>query len=359
MKRAVLCALVLAASAAGAASPERYAQGLEQHTEGDARDGIVVLRPVPQGRVHIPGGTFTMGSTPVQMMFGKNLCLREPLGTVQLVTPNGNIYLHCYDSRFLVEGVAHQVTLSSFWMDRTEVRVGDYMRCVSAGSCNAPGFSPGDARFSRPELPVVLVTWEEARDYCSFAKGRLPTEAEWEYAARGTVGRTFPWGNDWNPHLANHGSIALDPTDATDGFAGLAPVGSIPDGKTSLGLLDMAGNAAEWVGDVAEAATDARELIAMPYAPDAVTDPRPLAAGATCTTNAECASRVCEEKVGVNDCSSGTCVPKKTCAGTGTMRIIRGGSYLQGADSQRATSRVIATGSRRNAGVGFRCAAND
>jgi len=331
VKRAVFAAVVLAASsaalhgapAARAASPERYSQGLEQHTSDDARAGIVVLRPVAQGRVHVPGGTFTMGASPMEMLRGVQLCQREPLGTlvVPLVDVNHvthNRSAHCDVLRFEVEGIAHPVTISSFWMDRTEVRVGDYMRCVSAGSCNAPGFSPSDARFARADLPVVLVTWEDARDYCSFAKGRLPTEAEWEYAARGTTGRMFPWGNDWNPHLANHGSIALDPTDASDGFANLAPVGSFPDGKTPLGLLDMAGNAGEWVADLADA--DPTDLFPEPYGPAPQTNP---------------------------------------IATSGSRRIIRGGSYLQGADSQRATARTITYPTRRVPGVGFRCAANE
>lgn len=323
VKRAVLGMIVFVASSAAATSPERYSQGLDQHTDADAREGVVVLRPLARGRVHVPGGTYRMGATPMEMLHGVQLCQREPLGTlvVPVVDVNHvthNRSAHCDVLRFEVEGIAHPVTISSFWMDRTEVRVGDYMRCVSAGSCNAPGFTPSDARFSRSDLPVVLVTWEDARDYCSFAKGRLPTEAEWEYAARGTTGRMFPWGNDWNPHLANHGSIALDPTDASDGFANLAPVGSFPDGKTPLGLLDMAGNAGEWVADLADA--DPTDIFPEAYGPAPQTNPMQT---------------------------------------TGSRRIIRGGSYLQGADSQRATARVITYPTRRLPGVGFRCAANE
>ncbi len=260
-----------------------------------------------------------MGSSPMDMLRGIQLCQKEPLGAVVLPIqdPNGVVYrrsAHCDKDRFESEALAHTVTLSAFFLDRTEVRVADYMRCASAGVCSAPGFSPGDARFARPDFPVVLVSWEDARDYCAFAKGRLPTEAEWELSARGLEGRTFPWGNMYNPHLSNHGSIALDPTDATDGFAGLAPVGSIPDGKTPLGLLDMAGNAAEWVADAYDLDT-AGEVPA--YGPTPETNPR-------------------------HD--------------VGGRRIIRGGSYMQGADAQRSAARTMTYPTRRLPYVGFRCA---
>jgi formylglycine-generating enzyme len=321
--RASFVALVLATSVAGASSPERYSQGLTQRTTDDAHAGVTLLRPPPLGRVRIPGGTFTLGASPMDMLRGVQLCQREPLGSVLIPFEDraGIIHrrsAHCDVLKFEAEGVAHPVTLSPFWIDRTEVRVSEYMRCVSAGACSPPGFSQSDARFAQPDFPVVLVTWDDARDYCSFAKGRLPTEAEWEFAARGVEGRAFPWGNAYNPHLSNHGSIALDPTDASDGFAGLAPVGSIPDGKTPLGLLDMAGNAAEWVADAVD--------------PDG-TDIFPQAYGPTPQTN-----------------------PIST---TGSRRIVRGGSYLQGGDSLRTTSRLLAYGSRRMPSIGFRCAADD
>ncbi len=302
---------------------------LPVRTTINARDGIAVLRPTLAGRVLIPGGTFTMGSTPLQMLTGVTLCEREPLGPVKIPfeMANGLVHRlssHCDPLRFESEGVAHAVTVATFHLDRTEVTVAEYMRCVSSASCNPPGFMPGDARFSQAQFPVVDVSWSDAKAYCAYAHARLPTEAEWEYAARGVEGRIFPWGNVWNPHLANHGTIALDPTDATDGFAGLAPVGSIADGKTPLGLLDMAGNAAEWVDDIIELDTQksARELLPMPYA----------TSQASTTVN-----------------------PRGT---QGTMRMIRGGSYLQGADAQRAAARFITYETRKLPTVGFRCASD-
>jgi formylglycine-generating enzyme required for sulfatase activity len=184
-----------------------------------------------------------MGSTNREINAAIELCKKEPLG--------GN---YCDNTRepyrrIYSEGVPHEVTLSDYDIDRTEVPVRRYMRCVAAGACSPPGYPSGDARFDQPDFPVTHVRWEDARAYCTWVGGRLPTEAEWEHAARGRAGSTFPWGDLWNPHLANHGSLSDDPTDSRDGYIGLAPIGSFPDGATKTGLLDMAGNAAEWVFD--------------------------------------------------------------------------------------------------------------
>ena len=149
----------------------------------------------------------------------------------------------------LAEYHPHEVLLSSFEIDRTEVSVGDYARCVATGSCAATAFPPGDPRFDNPVFPVTHVRWEDATLYCTWAGGRLPTEAEWEFTARGAAERIFPWGNIYNPHLANHGALAPEETDATDGYEGLAPVTAFADGATPEGVLNLAGNAAEWVAD--------------------------------------------------------------------------------------------------------------
>ena len=223
------------------------------------------------------------------------------------------------------EGIAHSVTLSAFELDRTEVTVSDYMRCTSAGACPPPASPVTDRRFASPDLPVTLVRWEDAVAYCRWAGGRLPSEAEWEYAARGTEGRVFPWGDVYNTYLANHGAAAADPTDATDGFAALAPVGSFPDGRTPLGLEDMAGNAAEWVADVFEF-DGAGVPLAYDGSPE--TDPQP--------------------KMPRASLPSGT---------GGAFHVVRGGSYVEGPMWLRSAARSW-TPFPRSASVGFRCAAD-
>ncbi len=273
--------------------------------------GIVALRAPRDHRVRIAGGRFVMGSTPQEMQDAIQLCEKEPFGHV--CQQNGErVWSPALAIR--AEGHAHEVTLSDFEIDAMEVTVEKYMRCVAASACTPPSFTPGDPRYDVPAFPITHVLWEQAVSYCTWAGGRLPTEAEWELAARGHVNNTFPWGKVYSPRLSNHGAFADDPTDGRDGFIGLAPVGSFPDGATPTGLLDMAGNAAEWVNDFYE-----RDEQQFGYRRGAQTNPKGPAFGVL-------------------------------------GHVIRGGSYRDGAHWQRAASRRASTFAERE--VGFRCAAN-
>jgi len=161
------------------------------------------------------------------------------------------------------ESPAHVVVLDAFWIDQTEVTNGQYRKCVEAAACDPPRFAFSESRHAwygeseYDEYPVIWVTWHNATAYCSWAGARLPTEAEWEYAARGPEGRTYPWGNEFEGTNLNwcdadcaayhHGGA--EDTAIDDGHFDTAPVGTYPDGASWCGALDMAGNVEEWVED--------------------------------------------------------------------------------------------------------------
>ena len=139
------------------------------------------------------------------------------------------------------------VYLDAFAIDQVEVTNERYLAFVATtGHRNPPnpyGTGPLQSAKGIEQLPVVQTTWYDAKAYCSWAKKRLPTEAEWEKAARGTDGRLFPWGNEpATPKRANFDREWADEKT-------LYPVGSFPEGDSPYGVKDMAGNAREWVSD--------------------------------------------------------------------------------------------------------------
>jgi formylglycine-generating enzyme required for sulfatase activity len=192
--------------------------------------------------VYIPEGQFIMGSDADD---AKSECSKYTL--------------NCSSTWFSNEEPPHQVFLDAFWIDSTEITNAMYAECVNDGICTPPysygSFSRdsyfGDSAFDN--FPVIEVTWNDANNYCSWARRRLPTEAEWEKSARGTDTLIYPWGNAFDGTYLNFCDIncfiSFKFRSWDDGYGDTAPVGSYPTGASPFGLLDLAGNVSEWVDD--------------------------------------------------------------------------------------------------------------
>jgi eukaryotic-like serine/threonine-protein kinase len=184
----------------------------------------------------VPAGDFIMGSTSSDVDLAVSLCRQS-----------GN---SCPRNYFTNEMPRRTVYVSNFYMDATEITNDQYRACVNARVCTPPSDSGApDARYqvnnyynlSRyGNYPVVRIRWEDAQTYCQWVGRRLPTEAEWEKAARGTDGRLFPWGNSFDSRRANTEDGGGDRSQ---------PVASYPDGRSPYGIYDMAGNVWEYVAD--------------------------------------------------------------------------------------------------------------
>jgi serine/threonine-protein kinase len=162
-----------------------------------------------------------------------------PAGTVRM----GGLDVYAVGSDELP---AHTVSLDAFWIDQLEVTNAMYMLCVQAGACSPPMNWSSGKRFSYfnneefKDYPVVHVTWEQANVYCAWAGRRLPSEAEWERAARGDDSRNFPWGDEPPSEIYANFNRFVDDT---------SRAGSYPAGASPFGALDMVGNVWEWVAD--------------------------------------------------------------------------------------------------------------
>lgn len=181
-----------------------------------------------EGMIKIPAGSFWRGCNPA----------------------NPNPY-QCDSTQLMRETPYRQITLSEFYIDKFEVTQEQWAACVTANGCTNPapvdpmvaqdaGYDPNN----KPDHPVSNVTWAQARSYCMWRGKRLPTEAEWEKAARGTDGRMYPWGDTPDP--------AADCMYANVGIcsgSGTHAVGSHPAGDSVYGVADMAGNVSEFVAD--------------------------------------------------------------------------------------------------------------
>jgi formylglycine-generating enzyme required for sulfatase activity len=184
--------------------------------------------------VYVPGGTFLMGSTADEIDVARALCDEYP-----------DDYGKCSQAPFEDESPQHAVALDGFWLDRTEVTNAQYALCVADGACRASRLA-NDPTYSRDDYPVAGIAWQDALDYCTWVGGRLPTEAEWEYAARGAEGRIFPWGDEFD---CAGGNFWDEGTGCDDDYSKPAPVGSFPQGTSWCGARDIVGNVWEWVAD--------------------------------------------------------------------------------------------------------------
>jgi formylglycine-generating enzyme required for sulfatase activity/predicted Ser/Thr protein kinase len=219
----------------------------------------------PPGMVYVPAGEFIMGS----------------------------------DEGDSDEQPVHTVYLDAFYIDRTEVTNAQYRACVEAGACDALRYTTYYDNADYAQHPVVYVNCDDAEAYCRWAGKRLPTEAEWEKAARGTDGRTYPWGEGIDCDHAQY--------DECDGET--VPVGSKPKGASPYGALDMAGNVLEWVADWYDSGYYSQSPARNPPGPD-----------------------------------------------SGEYRVLRGGSWYYSQRHAACTFRDRNYSRRRNFNVGFRCA---
>ena len=216
------------------------------------------------GMVYVPSGEFEMGNDGTQWVWNGSLL-------------HGDLGLQVYTD----ESPQHTVYLNEFWIDRTEVTVGMFRTFAEATGYETtaeregwgapwrngppeaewPHVEGADWRHPRgpgssaeDDHPVVQVSWEDAAAYCAWTGGQLPTEAQWEKAARGTDGRLWPWGDAYDGRLGSYCEadcpiVRHQENGHRDGYAFTAPVGSFPGGASPYGALDMAGNVWEWVAD--------------------------------------------------------------------------------------------------------------
>lgn len=163
-------------------------------------------------------------------------------GMAQVYVPAGEFLMGKFGEPD-VDSPERRITLDAFWIDRVEISNQMYQSCEDAGICSPPFLeeNPYYGRWAYRDLPVVFVNWHQAAEYCEWAGRRLPTEAEWEKAARGADGRLHPWGNNApTPRLANYAeSLIGEPVS----------VYRYPSGASPYGALNMAGNVREWVAD--------------------------------------------------------------------------------------------------------------
>jgi formylglycine-generating enzyme required for sulfatase activity len=280
---------------------------------------------VPEGATATPEGQDTATpepTTPVEPTAEPGGTTEDGivLGGVEMVSVPGGTFLMGRAS----DRSGHLITLDPYYIDRAEVTNALWSACVEAGACSPPDPTTdylGDAYYGTDAFaayPVINISWFDADAYCRWRGARLPTEAEWEMAARwdpaSGVTLDYPWDNVFDPERLNYcdSSCALGNGDPAhdDGWPQAAPVGSFPLGASPLGLVDMAGNVAEWVADWYSATYYEVSPAQNPTGPE-----------------------------------------------SGTERVVRGAAWgVANPDSFRSTVRVRFKPDLRGPGIGVRCA---
>jgi serine/threonine protein kinase len=231
--------------------------------------------------------------------------LTDSAGVTMVLVPAGEFTMGSSDGES-DEEPTHQVVLNAFYIDKYEVTNTLYKACVDAGACDLPrdlASATRTSHFGNPEFgahPVINVDWPQAKSYCEWRTARLPTEAEWEKAARGEDARKYPWGNSINPSLANYFNTIGDTRE----------VGSYEESRSSYEVYNLAGNVWEWVSDV--------------YDP--------------------------------NYYSALSSFDNPTGPTSGNKKVIRGGSWNDDANALRSANRAGLDLSAYGHDVGFRCA---
>jgi formylglycine-generating enzyme required for sulfatase activity len=200
-----------------------------------------LVRPTGEHQARVPVRRWVIGAGVVVMaVLVAFLATRNGRGAAPVgmaLVPSGTFRLFGGDCPRCLP--ARDVRLDSFYIDRTEVPVVAYARYVAAGNAPAPWtVRPADS------LPATGILWTEAAGYCRWRdlRARLPTEEEWEAAARGSRGELYPWGSAWESGRANADNVR----------SGLTPVGAFPSGATAAGVLDLIGNAWEWTASAVQ-----------------------------------------------------------------------------------------------------------
>ena len=243
-----------------------------------SQDAVTHVATKPSLEVLVPAAQFQMGVAPDAVEPIVQRCLNDiPAALLNVPIRIGNatvprslvindLFCDGYKQELLRQS-PRPVALASYFIDRFEVTAAAYQRCVVAGGCSSEPLVAGADIYIQDDLPIVNILPDEAAAYCQWRGARLPTEAEWEYAARGSDGRAFPWGAQDRPDRSNGGRAMsalqrlleesrdwwsggeLFFANDEDGFAFAAPPGSLPFGRGPFGTEDQVGNVAELVAD--------------------------------------------------------------------------------------------------------------